>query len=323
MQEIRTLVTNLAMCRSYSFARLSSLGITTVTTVTTVAGVTRAPGQATLGLSKPFLAVSEVARVVYLLSVRKVSEMLKPNVDAHRLTLVGRWVKLILNRKARVPMLPVLTVSPDSDSLDLPTNRTIHLELEYPNLGESEPVVVQGPTRLGVGETVIPTPSLETRITTPLEERFERSVYPVKDILQSLAVHVRKVRSDLFTLHESGGLLSKADTIASHAISIPPVLEGCVVQLTAQVEVVSQQAGLAAGGAKAVLEGAPGNHCTHCAHCTGGSNPAHIHYSTYVLPTRWIVHNVRTNWCESVNIPTHKRDIPDSSLTTAHKWAWL
>jgi hypothetical protein len=93
-----------------------------------------------------------------------------------------------------------------------------------------------------------------------VEECLEGLVYPVKDILQSLAVHIGEIRAYLFTLHQLSALLSKADAFAGHTVGIPAMLQSRIIQLSAQVEVMLQQPSLPGGGAKAVFICAPDKH---------------------------------------------------------------
>jgi hypothetical protein len=168
---------------------------------------------------------------------------------------------------------PPVAFSLDLHGFDLALYRAVQFDFERANLGEGQSVVLEGPAELRVGETVIAVVASEPRKTRmslraiatatlatlhSCVERFESFVYSVKDILQGLAVYVRKVRPDLFALYQRGRLFGKTDTLTSHAVGIPPVLQSSVVQLPAQIEVVLQQSSLPFGGAKDALVGAPG-----------------------------------------------------------------
>jgi hypothetical protein len=212
-----------------------------------------------LCLSKPLLSIAKEAGIIHLFTVGQVSEVFEANVKTDSFTHMCRRLKLVLNRETGIPMD---TVSLDSDNLDLPTDRTVQLELERANLGQCEPIVVQGPTQLGIGETVVSIPTLKAKawVSTPTKESLERLVYPVKNVLQRLAIHVCKVWSGLLAFYKSGGLVGKADTLARHAVGISSVLERGVVQLSAQVKAVLQQVGLPAGRKESVLVRFPSKH---------------------------------------------------------------
>src|SRR5439155_8728271 len=136
--------------------------------------------------------------------------------------------------------------SPDGYRLDLSTHGAVQLELENPNLGKGELVVMERPTELGVGETVVSVPGTEPGVAgcfTPLHtlvERLECPIHPVQHVLKGLAVDIRKLRAYLLALDKGGGLLGKVDALTCHAIGISSMLKGGIVQLPTQTKRVFQ-----------------------------------------------------------------------------------
>lgn len=252
MQEVSTLVTNLAMARSHTLSVLFPLGMG-------ANSFSKLP----LLLGKPLLPFAVVARVLNLLASRQVGKVFKPNIYPNGWSGMLRNVNLTFNREAHEPLV---AFSLYGNGLDLPTNRAVQLDFERTNLRESEAIFVEGPTQLRVGETIVSVVGSEPRkarfITTLHSgvERLIRPVYLVQHILQGLAIDRGKVWSNLFALYQGGGLLGEADTLTSHTVRIPTVLQGSVVQLSAQVKVMLQEPCLPAGRAESVLVGASGEH---------------------------------------------------------------
>jgi hypothetical protein len=54
--------------------------------------------------------------------------------------------------------------------------------------------------------------------------------------LQSLAVYIRKVGSNSLALPQCGRLFGKVDALSCHAIGIPTMLQGGVIQFSAQIK---------------------------------------------------------------------------------------
>src|SRR5207244_2468664 len=125
----------------------------------------------------------------------------------------------------------------NTDRLHSPTHRTVQVQFESTDLGESEPASQHRPTKLGIGETIVPIPTLEawvSRCVAPphaCEEGLECPINPVKDLMQYLAIYIVKIRSNLLTLHKGGRLFGKADALTCHAIGIPAMLEGSVIHI--------------------------------------------------------------------------------------------
>ncbi len=224
-------------------------------------------GKLPLSFCKPLLSFAIVARVVDLLAVGQVDKMFKANVNANGGSGVNGNCDLSFNREANVPLAAFPL---DLNGLDLTANRAVQLDLEHANPGEGQSVIVKRPAALRVGKAIIAVIGSESReacmslraiasLHTCIES-LERLVYSVKNILQGLAVHVRKVRSDLLALYKSGRLLGKANTVTCAPVGIPAVLKGSVIQLSAQVKVMLQKACLPLGRSKDVLIGAACQH---------------------------------------------------------------
>jgi hypothetical protein len=258
MQEIRALPPHFTVSRSYLLAILPSFRVIT--------GAMGTPGKPALGFSKPLVSLAEVSGIVHLLPIGQVSEMFQPYVNTYRLTCMGRWLELIFNREAGIPMG---AVAHNANRLHPPTNRTVQFQFESADLRQSELVAQNGPTKLRIGEAVVSILTSKARVSwsvatlNTFKERFECLIYSMKHVLKGLAVHVAKVGAYLLALDKSGGLVRERDTLTRHAIGIPPVLESSVIQLPAQIQGMQEQALLSTGGVESVLVHAS---CAHSYH---------------------------------------------------------
>lgn len=250
VQEVLALITNFAVAPGYPLSVFFPFGMG-------ADNFSKLP----LLLGKPRLPLSVVARILYLLASRQVCKVFQTNVNPDSRSGVRRNSNLTFHREAHKPLV---TFPLDLYCLDFAQNCAVQLDFESAYLRESESIILEGPPQLRVGETIVSVKRAKTRkarfiatLHTSVES-LESLIYSVKDILQGLAVHVRKVRSNLFALYQRGGLLCEIDARTCHTIGIPTVLEGSVIQLTAQVEVVLQEPCLPLSRKESVFVGTPG-----------------------------------------------------------------
>lgn len=249
MQEVRTLVTDMSVYSSYSFLRFCP--------PMTAALATR---QYLLLGSKFAFRFTKLAWVFYLFARGKRCKRGKPQIYTNRPVRTGQGSIQNFNRETNIPML---TVSLYRDGLDVALYGTVQLELNSANLGQGESIIAERPTRLRISEAVVPAFALKAWETGRAAtfhtqiECLESFVYPVKNVLQSLAINVGKVWSALLALNQCCGLRCKVNTLACHTISIASVLQSSVIKLATQIKVVLQQECLFGSRIKAVLISTP------------------------------------------------------------------
>ena len=136
------------------------------------------------------------------------------------------------------------------------------LDFDRADFGEAQPLILShAETALGKGETLIAPVALKSRIArrfsffhTP-KERLVCLVYPAQHILQNLRVDVLVQRFDLFDLGKLGGLLIVADAHLAHAVRIPALLDGGIVQFPCPVQCPLQFFSLFLRRVQAILVG--------------------------------------------------------------------
>jgi hypothetical protein len=238
MQKIRSLVTDASVNGGDCLPCFGS----TVTTTTTTTTTTLATGKRLLASSQLVQGLAKVAGIANLFARRKRCEVRKPQVYTNN--LIGMRQNNVynvynLNRKADIP---VLTLPFDGNSFDLALHGTVQSHFERAYLGESEPIVLERPTCLRIGETIIPPSAFVSRIARrftrlhPTEERLKGLVYPTKDILQYLTMYIAVFRSCLLHSRQLVGLVIVVQALVSHAVSVSTFLQGGVVQLSATGE---------------------------------------------------------------------------------------
>ena len=220
-------------------------------------------GETTVRLRQLSCFFPEKAGVGNLFSGGEVCEGLESHIDARALIRRGQYQRLdLIAREAHTPLSR--RTSHNAARFDNASRGPVLHHLEMPNLGKGEfTLFIDAETRLRVGEGSVAKSGFIARIARRLasfysrEEGFEGFVDPMQHILQDLGVDSFIFWSDLFDSGQLGALVCEGDALAAHPIGLLTLLQGGVVQLRAQGELLVQHAFLFLGWVQTVLIGFP------------------------------------------------------------------
>ena len=133
MLEVRATVFNLTVSGAHHLAPPGSEGIALLKMFDLIPPA--------LGFGQFLLSFTKEAGVVHLLTIRKVSEMFKPQVNANsRSLMVSGYKGGCFNREDHEPLLQALPF--DGNGLDLTHYFTVQLDPEGANPGEGQFIVL-------------------------------------------------------------------------------------------------------------------------------------------------------------------------------------
>ena len=220
-------------------------------------------GETTLRFDQLFCFFPEKSGSGNLFPGGEVCEGLESDIDPYVFT--RSWQDLRLDLIAREAHKPLASsVSHNAARFDDASGGPVLHYLEMPDLGKRElALLIDAETLLWVGEGSVAGSGFIARVARCLasfhtrEEGFEGFVNPVQDILQDLGVDGFIFWSDRFDAEKLGTLLCEGDALAAQPIGLFSLLQGGVVQLPAQRELLVQHACLLLGWVETVLIGFP------------------------------------------------------------------
>ena len=218
-------------------------------------------GETTVRFDQVFCFFPEKARGCNLFAGGEKGEGLESHIDAYVLLRWRQYLRLdLITREAYKPL--ARRVSHDAARFDDASRGSMLDDLEMPNLGKGElALLVDAETRLRVGDGSVAEFGFITRVARYLasfhtqEEGLEGFVDTMQHILQDLGVDGFIFWSDRFDGGQLGALLREGDALAAQLIGLFALLQGGVVQLCAEGELLVQHAFLLPGRVQTVLIG--------------------------------------------------------------------
>ena len=218
-------------------------------------------GETTVRFDQVFCFFPEKARGCNLFAGGEKGEGLESHIDAYVLLRWRQDLRLdLITREAYKPL--ARRVSHDAARFDDASRGSVLDDLEMPNLGKGElALLVDAETRLRVGDGSVAESGFIARVARYLasfhtqEEGLEGFVDAMQHILQDLGVDGFIFWSDRFDGGQLGALLREGDALAAQLIGLFALLQGGVVQLCAEGELLVQHAFLLPGRVQTVLIG--------------------------------------------------------------------
>jgi len=220
------------------------------------------PRDLTLTAPEPSHPRLEIARIGNQLAVGERYKGRQPHIDADTVDR-RRYCRTIEgNRETRVPLIPI---SFEGECLNLPGDRSVHLDLDDADTLDFEPahlrdVATIAPSRECVAVKTFP--SLETGITRlfssldPTKEGSECPIDTPEYIMASREVSQFKI-ARITNLFQLVGLVIVIARYALHLPSISSFLKGGVVQSTSLIKLMLKRKHLLFCRIQAILKGLP------------------------------------------------------------------
>jgi hypothetical protein len=159
--------------------------------------------------------------------------------------------------------VPAIRLPRDRDRLGRPLKRTRPARRDASNLGEDHKAVIQlcAVPDLRRGEAGVAVPALEARVARCLtrlhaaEVGLESTRYPLRHVLQDLAVNLAVFRQGLFDTGQLGLLLGVGNRDTAHPPGFLTLAKSGIVDVAAEHEGTIKQPGPFGGGLEFVLVG--------------------------------------------------------------------
>ena len=218
--------------------RLKSRSFTSVVTASFL------PTDGALRGLQPSRRAPQVLRVRNLLARRVRREVLNANVNADARACLGNVPALIaFNAETDVPTINLML---DGDGFNCAFDGAREPDAATADFRERQLVAFQLPARLQKGERIIAILISESRIARflscfdPAEKAVESLLYSLQSILQDLTMNESHVQAFGFDVGQLVSLIEVVERDARHLVGVSSLLNGGVVQLTAQCKRGSQ-----------------------------------------------------------------------------------
>ena len=175
-------------------------------------------GQFALCPSQLPLIISKKARIINLLPIGQSSKALQPDINANCFLRFGQWLRLYLTGETGIPL--ACAVPSQGECLNFTPKRAVDNGFDKPYLAYPDQRPIKGEAKLGVGEAIISSLALKSRIARllpslyPSKESFESKVNSLLNILKHLRIDYCQrgtlslpLRQKFISLIQADGLL--------------------------------------------------------------------------------------------------------------------
>jgi len=194
---------------------------------------------ASLRFSQRLFIRAKESWISNLLAIRECTERSKTNINAYRSIVRRKWLRLCLNREARIPFTSCR--ASDGESFNLAFNRAVHSDSHVPNLGQSQLTVCKSKAGLSVGEGIVSLARAETgkacflfSLFNSAKEVLKSLIESAENILQDLAVNLVKFWTGFFDFRQLILLVNITNSLALALVRISSLLQACIVEFAQQ-----------------------------------------------------------------------------------------
>lgn len=149
-----------------------------------------------LGLRKFLFIQTKEVGIGDLLASGEGGKTFKTDIYPNATFACGKWRWFDFAREAGIPISDCIPTN--VQCLDLALYGTVLHNLDFPNFGEQQSVIAECKTCLGIGKTIIPSPTFEAWVARiffgldPSKECAESQINPIAYFLQNLRIDLRQ-----------------------------------------------------------------------------------------------------------------------------------
>ena len=211
-----------------------------------------------LSLNQLSLTLLKMPWIFDNFSPRGSYEVFKAKINSNFLVRIRKFLSFYNSGKYSEPPA---SLKFDTDSFYLSFKQPVEFDLDMPYLGKPKPAILKHEAALRIGEAVVSTLPLKSRIAWNFtllrssKERFKRLINFAKHILKALGMNIVILRKNLFYSREFGRLPVKTDR---NSMVLPhpfPLLNRTVIQVSAKSERFYERLSLFFGRVYSIFEG--------------------------------------------------------------------